>query len=393
MYSVYVDNYLLHDPRLTPVFSDEGRMQTVQTLSAAVLTEGINAQGAFDFTVPRINANYDQLRPRHGIVRIFRDGQLRWRGRIMRIRKGWDNAKVVHAEGALAFLQDSTIPPFAFKGSPEAFVSWILSLHNDEMGSNDVRRIDLGRVTVVDPNGVIVRSSDTALSGWDLLRTKGFESSLGGYFRYNVGENTLDWLADFTDAYGDRIVSNQPVQFGRNLIDLAIEQNAVDVVTCLLPYGARVEETIPDVSSGTASTPATATWGGARLTVESVNDGSAVLRHAAGREIWGDVYGTEIFDEITEAANLKTAGLAYLDEQYDRVRVSLAVTAADLSLTDSQMDEITPGVYVPAVSAPHSVNELLLCTAKTTNLIDPASTTITLGVGSKPLSALIGGLK
>lgn len=392
MYTVYVDDYLLHDPRLTPQFSGEGRMQTVRTLSAAILTESINAQGAFDFTVPKINASYDRLRLRHGIVRIFRDGQLRWRGRLMQINKGWDNARVCHAEGALAFLQDSTIPPFAYKGSPEAFLDWILTLHNGEMGDS-VRRIGVGDVTVVDPNGVIVRSSETALSGWELLRTKGFESSLGGYFRYNIGSNTLDWLADFTDGLGNRIVSNQPVQFGRNLLDLAIEQNAVDVVTCLIPYGARVEETIPDVSSGTASTAAKSTWNGGRLTVESVNDGSLVLRHAAGREIWGDVFGSEIFDEITEAANLKTAGLAYLDEQYDRVRISLAVTAADLSLTDSQMDEITPGVYVPAVSAPHSVNELLLCTAKTTNIVNPASTTITLGVGSKPLSALIGGLK
>lgn len=392
MYSVYVDDYLLHDPRLTPDFDGDGRLKTVRTLSTAVLTEGINAQGAFAFTVPKINASFDRLRPRHGIVRIFRDGELRWRGRLMQIRKGWDNAKVCHAEGALAFLQDSTIPPFAYKGSPHDFLDWILTLHNGEMGDS-VRRIGIGSVTVVDPNGVIVRSSDTALSGWDLLRTKGFESSLGGYFRYNVGENTLDWLADFTDAHGDRIVSNQPVQFGQNLIDLAIEQNALNVVTCLLPYGARVEEEIPDVSSGTASTAAKATWNGGRLTVESVNDGYLVLRHAAGRKIWGDVYGTENFDTITEAANLKTAGLAYLDEQYNRVRVSLAVTAADLSLTNSQMDEITPGMYVPAVSAPHSVNELLLCTAKTTDIINPASTTITLGVGSKPLSALIGGLK
>lgn len=383
MYRVLVDNFPLHDPRMSKEY----------LLESATLVEQLNTQGSFDFTCPQTNKYWDMLKPRTCSIDIELNGEIRWSGRIIGIERGWENKKICHCEGELAKLMDGIIEPFSFKGTPEAFLEFLTDKHDAEFANDPTHIFSVGDVTVEDPNETIIRGSESAMTTWAAISEKCFESSLGGYLTLSSG-HTLNWLKDFVDGNGDPLVATQKVKFSQNLIDLAIETNASELITCVFPYGAQFEESqgSPPYEEKPSGEIGHRDWDGNRLTIASVMpNGEKYLVNQQAVAKWGKIYGTYTWDEITIASNLKDAAQAWLDEQCAKAITAIEATAADLSLLDSDLDEIMPGLYVAVESAPHILNELLLCTAKTTDIIDPSQTTVTLGVGPRPLTSMIGG--
>lgn len=83
---------------------------------------------------------------------------------------GFHNEKKITCEGVLAFLLDSIIRPFDFPNDEqfsdldyehdngiEYFLNWIISKHNEQ--AKEFQKIQLGNVTVTDPNNYLTRSS------------------------------------------------------------------------------------------------------------------------------------------------------------------------------------------------------------------------------------------
>lgn len=387
MYKVYMNGQPLHDPE---------RGQQEYICETAVLMTEVNTQGSFDFSCPAGHKLWDSIKPRTCKIRIDRDGATFWEGRIISVERGWKNTKICHAEGNLSFFRDSIIQPFAFKGTPYEFLEFVIQKHNASV-YDTARQFTIGRVSVQDPNNLIVRSSDYAMTGWEILQEKCFESSLGGYIVLKGKE--VSWLEDFANVDGSKWGSRQFVEFGKNLIDLAIETNAEDVANVIIPYGAQFEESDqqhyqPEPTPSGSAGDKWIDWDGNRLTIAEANYGVKELKNADAIFLWGGrVVKSVVWDDITVASNLKTAGQAWLDAEVSRILTSIAVTAADLSLLDSDMDSIDPGLYVYVKSNPHLINTLMLCTAKSTDIIDPSKTAITLGVGPKPLTSMIGGIK
>lgn len=74
-----------------------------------------------------------------------------------------------------------------------------------------------------------------------------------------------------------------------------------------------------------------------RLTISEVNDGKPYIDDTAAIAQYGIIMGTQVFDDITVASNLKQRGQEYLANN-NRVKKGYAAQVLDLSLLKDQLD-------------------------------------------------------
>ena len=98
----------------------------------------------------------------------------------------------------------------------------------------EAKQFKVSNVTVTDPNDYINRSNVTYETTWDILNTRLLDT-LGGYLwvRHEADGVYLDYLADFPYTSGQRIT------FGENLLDYSQTRSGDEIITALLPLGAK----------------------------------------------------------------------------------------------------------------------------------------------------------
>ena len=237
MYQIRCDEFILYDPR------DEELI----LLNPKCKLE-VNTVGEGSFTILSNHPYYGKLKKLRSIFEIQQDDQIIFRGRMTGDSRDFHNRLQVDLEGVLAFTNDSIIPPFDFpKDFPEAtssenivqyFLRWILNQHNAQV--EEWQRLKLGTVTVKDPNNYITRASTDYDTTWSILKSKLFDSSLGGYLciRYESDGSYVDYLDKFT------LTNTQRITFGENLLDIATDSNASETYSAIMPIGGTVEETV-----------------------------------------------------------------------------------------------------------------------------------------------------
>ena len=336
------------------------------------LDQAVNAHGSLSFKILPTHPEYNNIRALMTIVTVYNGDDLIFRGRVIETTQDIYGIISVYCEGELAFLCDSVHTPFVYGGStatPGDLFRRLIANHNAYTtsvdNSNREKLFTIGQVTVKGQKGYTY-SADTAKSTWDLL-IDGLINQVGGYLRTrHVNDVTyIDYLADYTG------VAQQTVEYGKNLLSLEDGIVGGDIITVLLPYGGK-----PDGVD-------------TRTTIESVNNGKSYIKADAEtiakyRNIWG----TQTWDEITDPGQLLLAARSYLNAQKEALN-TVSAEALDLSAVDADMKPIHVGDYVRIISTPHGINKKLLCTAKTTDLADPASTRITIGPKTQTLTAAV----
>ena len=384
MFTIYANGSPLHHPNLDL----EGRV----VLSAS-LHEEINTHGSLDFTMEPNNPQWGTLRSNDPVQVRFtneRSGIWRpvWAGRVASRDQNIYGTQSVHCEGKLAYLCDSFIEPFSFRGTPADLLQALITKHNMAVGAGDPRQLTRGTVTVTDPNGNIYRYKESAQSVWSAIQDHLVKSSLGGYILLDPVTNEVGYFASYTH------VCSQPVRFGRNLIDCAQVDDGTNIVNAIYAFGAQNDEEhtepIPDA-------PGFNVWGGNRL---HLTGSKYPLVHQASATSFGRRYGTVVFDDITEAANLETATQAVLDENWAKVfERRIDVRAIDLSVSDLDLDEITVGALVSVVPPnlwgvdknEFSDTVQLMCVGRNIDLVSPERSVYSFGTVEATLSALVGG--
>ncbi len=348
MYQVYCDGQLLHDPRL----------QDYQLLSPSLSLE-LNKTGTFTFTMYPDHPGYGVISKLKSIITVEKDGAVLFRGRPLSSKEGFYKQLDYTCEGELAFLLDSRVRPFEMAGGVSELFSYLVQQHNAQV--EEAKRFKAGNVTVTDPNDYINRSNVTYETTWDILNTRLLDT-LGGYLwvRHEPDGVYLDYLADFPYTSGQRIV------FGENLLDYAQTRSGDEIITALLPLGAKLTD-----SEGKTTEE--------RLTIASVNDGKDYVYDQAAVEQYGWIFTTQNWDDVTQAGNLKQKGLDALREKIKTVD-TIEMTAADLSQMDKSFDDFRIGQYVFVDSPPHGMDgEKFLVTKMTLNLSDPSQNKLIFG--------------
>ena len=300
MYTVLCDRSLLHDTT-----SDDSRV------FGAVLDLELNTPNFLNFTIYPSHPLYGLIRKFKSVIEVYQDGVLLFRGRVLSDTVTFDKAKSIVCEGDRAFLNDSILRPYNFNGSIEDYLSMMIDSHNAQVETD--KQFTLGDVTVTDPNDYIVRSNSNYVKTWEEIKNKLIDN-LGGYIlvRRVSGVNYLDYLDD------SPYMSTQTIELGENLLDVIKETRADDIVTALIPLGAKLQD-----EEGNETNE--------RLTIESVNGGVDYIYDSNAVAKYGYIFDTVTYDNVTVASNLLTKA-----QQELAIRINLGVSvelkAIDLSM-------------------------------------------------------------
>ena len=380
-YKIFCDDYILYD-------SDLNEFQ----LGNPVVKQEINMVDELSFTIYSNHPYFNNISKLSSEIKAYRDNDMIFKGRVISSELGFRNEKKIVCEGVLAFLLDTVIRPFDFPNDPqfsdfdpdennaiEYFLNWILNCHNSQ--AKDFQKIQLGNVTVTDPNNYLSRSSIEYLSSWEVINSR-LLKSYGGYLviREENEINYLDYLENFTTdgtKSGNKLVCTQKIEFGANLIDLTEEISGADIKTGIIPLGARLED-----ESGNQTDE--------YLTIESLPDselspgiikiGDHILNTNLAKN-YGVIYEVVKWEDIRVPENLQSKALSYLADSI-KFKNEITIKAIDLKLTNDQIGAFKVGEYIRCQSSPHGIDDLYLLQKISIDMKNPQNTTIELNKSS-----------
>lgn len=342
--------YILHDQRDRKLRVLEPRLSLT-----------INKSGGLTFRIPEKHLYYQALKKLRSVIEVWEDGAKIYEGRILSDEADMYNTKSVTCEGSLSYLLDSIQRPFSKTGTIHDFLSDMIDSHNSQV--EERKQFLLGTVNVADENNELKRESTTLNNTWNVLKTYLIDVH-GGilWVSYRDGKKYLNYTYDM-GGYND-----QKIRFGVNLLDLTKYQDATNVVTCLIPYGADVEyqDELGETQTRTVD-------------VTSVNDGQDFIM-AADSVIaeQGKIWATYQWPDITDPARLKTVSEQFLAEN-SGIPDTLKVSAVDLAYTGADIRRFQLGKYTTCISKPHGLRKDLLLTQLDLYLDDPQKGSISLG--------------
>lgn len=359
-YQILADGVIIHDPRMI----EDKRIVLNPTLDMSVDF----SPDRLTFTMLPNHPAYDDLKRLTTTVTVLQDGKEIFRGRIIDGSRDFNLRKTVTCESEIAYLCDTVMRPFGYKGTVAGLLNMIVAGHNGQQ-PDARKKFSVGMVTVTDSNDFVVRSSSKAVSSFEAIRTK-LVDMLGGYIRIRRegSTNYIDYLADFPDRSG------QTIRFGQNLLDFGDYVDATELYTVLRPYGA-------ELNSGEVA-PENGYWSGDRLILPE-----GFVTNTAAVAVYGYIWRTKTWDNVTVVDNLRAR--ARDDVNAAAMASTVTIRAFDLHLVDVDTEALRVGTYVPVFSAPHGVNVEMLCSSMRMRLDQPARTTINLGLTRKSLTEMI----
>lgn len=381
MYQIKCDGFTLFDPR-----DDE------LIVGNPILNLEVNTVGEGSFTIYKNHPYYGRLKKLKSVFEVSDDVGVIFRGRMTEDSADFENTLDVDLEGAMGYFNDSTIRPFSFPddfledadyiAATEGgnvvgfFLNWLINQHNSQV--QEFQQFKLGTVTVADPNNYLFRESSDYASTWETLKSKLFDSSLGGYLciRYEDDGNYIDYLSEFT------LTNTQEIVFGENLMDLTTKTDATGTYSAILPLGVEIEA--DEVKK--------------RLTIESIEDGDITsdvvkqgdtLYSKSAVEAYGWRYvpvKESTWDDVTDAQNLLEKGMTALVADKMLLSESIDVVAVDLHFTDKQIQSFRIYRNVKVLSEPHGYDGIFPLPKLSIDLQNPQNTKITVGGTQKTLT-------
>lgn len=362
MYKVYCDNYLLYDDNF-----DKYKIESPK------LELEINKAGKFTFSIYPNHPYYGLLKKMKSIMTVYQDEEIIFRGRILDSEQGWYNQRKITCEGELAFLNDSLIHPYDYqtKGqiSIQDLFTQFIGEHNSQV--DEYKRFKIGNITVEDGDtsnnlNLISRANEDYDSTWNSINEK-LIKSLGGYLRvrHETDGIYIDYLKDIN------ILAIQTIEFGKNLLDISQTVSGDNMVTAIIPLGAKNEET------------------GQRLTIETVNDGKDYLINEEQASLYGIIFQKVVWDDVTIADNLLSKAQSYISS-IGVLNTSIEINAVDISLLDADLNSFKLGTKVRVKSEPHGVDSTFMIEKLSIDLMKPESNKLTLNSTIKSFTEQTG---
>lgn len=371
------------------------------------LTREVSKGGSLVFTMTRDHAQYDMLQKLSTVVQVQRDGKEIWRGRVLKHDADFYNRRVVYCEGALSYFNDSSITPFNYKGTLRQFLQHLIDAHNDQVKSK-MKCFQLGTVTAALGN-LVVQFGDADQYGvgedygkvWDIL-DKLVLKVFGGYFYCSfdatTGLNVLNYCDQAVEA---KRQTAQKIEYGHNLLNLSETTDATDLYTRIYPIGNKHtvdtskwyyklmwwRDTSKDKHEerlGIMETDAATIAQYLPASGYSYNLQEGWIQNNAAVQKFGII--TRIVELDTDSANdTFAAGVQALQQNY-AMKTSYVIRAVDLVDAGYDTDRLDFSMYSHIISAPHSVDAVMLCTKLVEPLEKPAQKEFTFGMTRRTLT-------
>lgn len=359
LFRVFVDGQLFYHPQLSQL-----------AITKAQVKEDADNIDSLALSAPFNHPYLSLVRPMASTIVCKKDDRIVFEGRALDEGSDLYNTHTWVCESCLAYLKDTIQPPYDYQGTLKGLLEYFVSEHNKNV--EDKKKFTVGNVTVTDENDYVHYSSTDFSVTLDAIRSKLLKTH-GGYLsvRYTENGRLLDYLADFSEY------SVQTVEFGRNLLNVALSMDHAERATTLIPLGAKIK-TIDEMGNEVETDE--------RVGIAAVNDGkNYIFDDAAVKEI-GWIWATEIWEDVTLPANLLRKAQTRLPELSKGI-VSMELTIVDESDTGADIGDIHARQYVDCLSPPHGIDGRYLCVSKTTDYLNPANNTITIGASGVRLTS------
>lgn len=351
MYRVYCNNSPLYDLR------DEDLV-----LISPIVKIGENTAGSFEFSILPKHPHYEEVNELTSVITAYDGDEEIFCGRVVEITKDLYNRKKVICEGELAYFNDSIQRPARYQGlTVRGYLETLVNIHNQQVKNQGIdKTFKVGAVTVQDKNDYVYKytnwESTLEVIKTDLLKT------YGGYLRIRKenGVRYLDYLADYPNT------NTQVIEFGSNLLDFTHDMVASDIVTAVIPLGARLED-VTEVEGLDAY-----------LTIKDVNGGVDYMYSQEAVKSYGWIFKTVKWDDVHVADNLLKKGKEYLtDIQF--AKITLTVSAVDLHMLHVDMERIKVLDEIRVTSSPNGLDRFFPVSEMTIYLDKPSNNKLTLG--------------
>ncbi len=374
MYKIKCDDCTLYDGRIPELIINNPNVKLE-----------VNTVGTATFNIYHNHPYYDKLQYLKSVFEISDEIGVIFRGRMTENTLDFQNSKAVDLEGSMAYFNDSIVRPFVFPDDffndadyiaaeesgnvVEFFLNWLIENHNSQV--KDFQKFKLGKVTVADPNNYVTRSSDKNTKTWSILKSKLFDSALGGYLciRYEADGNYIDYVSEF------ELTNTQEITYGKNLLDLKNKVTATGTFTAMIPTGATVE------TDGVKSTVTIEQLDNETLAGDIVKDGDTIYSISAVEQ-YGFIYADpeeSTWEDVTEATNLLNKAIEKLTGQGRYLSSDIEYSAADLHFTDAEIQTFRIYRNVKVNSAPHGQSDIYPLTKLDLDLFNPQNTKISVG--------------
>lgn len=369
MYVLTYAGNVIHDPR------EEG----VQ-ISAGKLVEESGQSPTLSLTIQPTHPLWDSftrdtvMLPNREVELVeYETGIVLFRGRVRAISMEFDGSKKLTCEGAMAYLNDTTVRPYKTYDTDEIecdinapaeadkLFEWFIEQHNAHV-MNACEKFIIG-VNAGANYGKLQRGTGTGPATLKEMRDK-LEKACGGWLRvrYDATGSIIDWLPDTGAAE-----ATQRVELGGNLLDLDTQVDGKDIYTAIVPVGKTGKgenEHKVNVSPETAYVPF-----GFTIQGDAVVDMTAV-------EKYGLIEKTMSYDLDKPQA---LADKAVADLAAGKLDDSIEVSAFDLHNLNEQTLPIDFLDRVFVKSEPHDIERYMICSGRTINLTNPTATQFKLG--------------
>lgn len=376
------------------------------------LTREVSKGGSLSFTMTRDHEQYESLHKMFTCITVEQDDKEIWRGRVLSHEADWYNRRVIYCEGALSYFNDSAITPFNYEGKLAQFLQHLIDAHNQQCGSMEMKRFELGTVTAA-LGDLVVHYGDRDSYGvgedygstWDII-DKMVLKVYGGYAycTYNpaTGNNVLNYCDQSFEA--DRLV-DQTIEYGVNLLDFTEKTDTNSLFTRVYPMGSKhtVEETKwkwkflwwgekytesheerYGISGTDAATVSKYLPKGYSYRLDSSDGDCGWIQNDAAAQKFGIVSALGEYD--TDSDN-DTFAAGVQDLQKNSLMVtSYTVKAVDLRDAGYDKDRLTFASYAHIISKPHSIDVIMLCTKLVEPLDQPDKKEYTFGMTRQTLT-------
>lgn len=351
MYRVYCNDSPLYDLR------DEDLV-----LISPIVKIGENTAGSFEFSILPKHPHYEEVNELTSVITAYDGDEEIFCGRVVEITKDLYNRKKVICEGELAYFNDSIQRPAKYQGlTVRGYLETLVNIHNQQVKNQGIdKTFKVGAVTVQDNNDYVYKytnwESTLEVIKTDLLNT------YGGYLRIRKenGVRYIDYLADYPNT------NTQVIEFGSNLLDFTHDMVASDIVTAVIPLGARLED-VTEVEGLDAY-----------LTIKDVNGGVDYVYSQEAVKSYGWIFKTVKWDNVHVADNLLRKGKEYLsDIQF--AQITLTVSAVDLHMLHVDMERIKVLDEIRVTSSPNGLDRFFPVSEMTIYLDKPSNNKLTLG--------------
>ena len=370
MYLIKCDDFPLYNPLVNEL-----------DIGSPTLSLEVNKAGSLSFSIYPTHPYYNDITKMNSIITVLQDGRAIFKGRVYSDNVNFYKVKKVESEGVLAYFNDSVVRPYEFTGSVLDYFTFLIEQHNEQV--SEFQQFKIGNVTVTDNNDYITRANSNLPKTWAEIEEK-LIKLLGGYIciRYEEDGNYIDYLVDYTDN------STQDIKYAVNLLELDNVVKGDTLATCIIPYGAKINntdnvdepETVAEGENEENPTPSEE-----RITIESVNDGVDYIQNDDAVALYGRIYEVVTWDDVTDPSNLLRKAQEYLAGSI-QLSNTLTIKAIDLHLADETIESFKLGDYIRVYSNPHGIDKRLLLTAYNIDLSNPSGFTFTLGYETTSLT-------